>query len=158
MPKKIRIDVTNVHRDELDELLEFIHSLELSCFKREKRDHHRLLTMYDVPIHRIDQEVNLAKYLEDNCWLWELIEEYNREKSLKAIYDSFSLDHLIHEGTKEMEKRMVVMLEKNESNKKFQVSVTYNDDEDRSDVAVVSEIIGKENSKLTEMYSFEIGD
>lgn len=156
MSNKIRIDVTNVHRDEINELLESIHGFKLGCFKREKKDHHRLLTMYDVPIDRIDKGIDLCKYLEDNCWLWEYIEEYNREKSLKVIYDSFTLDHLIHEGTKEMEKRMVVMLEKHEPKFNFKVSVTYNSDEDRSDVAVISEIIGKENSKLTTMYSFEI--
>lgn len=158
MSNKIRIDVTNVHRDEINELLENIHGFKLGCFKREKKDHHRLLTMYDIPIDSIDKGIDLCKYLEDNCWRWEFIEEYNREKSLKVIYDSFTLDYLIDEGTKEMEKRMVVMLEKNESNKKFQVSVTYNSDEDRADVAVVSEIIDKENTKLTEMYSFEIGE
>jgi hypothetical protein len=157
MSNKIRIDVTNVHRDEINELLESIHGFKLGCFKREKKDHHRLLTMYDVPIDRIDKGIDLCKYLEDNCWLWEYIEEYNRKRSIKRIYSLFDVDELCY-GTEQLEQQIVSMLEANEPDMKFEVHVNYNEENNCSDIAVVSEIIGKENTKLTQMYSFELNE
>ena len=69
---RIIIDITNVYEDDKNILLERIHEMNLSCFKRDKKEHHLLKTYYDVKISDVDVTRRFTDYLSDECWSWKL--------------------------------------------------------------------------------------
>jgi hypothetical protein len=77
--KKILIDITNVHESDKNALVEKIHSFELSCFKRDKREHHMLRTYYEVNATE-DVVKDLCDYLADECWSWVI---WNKPSKVK---------------------------------------------------------------------------
>jgi hypothetical protein len=82
---KVRIDITNCHRDDVDTLVQAIQNMDLSCRKRDDRKDHCLRTYYDVETATLQAVRKLCDYLADECWSYEIMKsDHNSEEHLQA--------------------------------------------------------------------------